>query len=271
MRSMTTTKDTSRRSVVVTGAGGGLGLAIAERLAADSWQVVGVERSEVRARKFVERIGMHGKLVQGDVVDPDVLAEAVSRAEEVGPLTGWVNNAAVNRRGNLHEEIVSADVEAVFEVNLLAPFRGCGAAIRSFIANGIAGRIVNVSSIHATHAFPGFAAYDTAKGGINSLTRYVAVEYGPIGIRANAIAPGAIETEMLSRAIRDSADPDRERRDMAKLHPLERLGRPAEVAAVAAFLLSDEASFVSGQIVGVDGGASARAFRFESDPDPDAT
>ena len=262
-------EDGEGRSVVVTGAGSGLGLAIAERLAADGWFVVGVEREPGHADRFAERLGERGELVVGDAVDRGVLERAARAAERAGVLTGWVNNAAINIRGNLHEPI-EEDVEAIFAVNLKAPFWGCSVAIRSFLAHDVPGRILNLSSIHASHAFPGFAAYDTTKGGINALTRYIAVEYGPVGIRANAIAPGAIETEMLAEAIRGAEDPEREEREMAALHPLERLGAPHEVAAAAAFLLSDESSFVSGQVLGVDGGASGRAFRFESELRPGA-
>lgn len=258
--------DRARECAVVTGAGSGIGLAICERLARDGWTVVGVERSEAGAERFAERIGAAGRLVRGDVVDQDVLERAAHTAEEAGTLAGWVNNAAVNLLGNLHRPD-PAEVRQVFDVNLLAPFWGASIAIRSFLAHGVAGRIVNISSIHGTDAFPDYAAHDTAKGGVNALTRYIAVEYGVAGIRANAIAPGAIRTEMLAQAIREADDPAQMERDMAVLHPLERLGEPAEIAAVAAFLLSDESSFVSGQTIGVDGGASARAFRFASAPD----
>ncbi len=251
------------RSVVVTGAGSGLGLGISERLAVDGWLVVGVERVDAHAERFTERLGAAGRIVCGDVVDLSVLERAARTAEAAGTLTGWVNNAAVNFRGNLHEPR-PAEVAAVFEVNLVAPFWGCSVAVRSFVEHGVDGRILNLSSIHATHAFPNFAAYDTSKGGINALTRYLAVEYGPIGIRANAIAPGGIRTEMLAAAVREAADPAAEELDMALLHPLERLGEPHEIAAAAAFLLGDESSFVSGQVLGVDGGAGARAYRFET-------
>lgn len=251
-------------SAVVTGAGAGLGLAIAERLAHEGWRVAGIERDEASAARFVSRLGEAGSILHGDVRDGETLESAAREAENRGELSGWVNNAAVIKRGNLHEPN-RTEVQEILAINVEAPFWGSSVAIRSFLQHGVAGRILNVSSIHATHAFPSFAAYDTSKGAINALTRYIAVEYGPAGIRANAIAPGAIATEMLSEVIRNAPDPAREECDMASLHPLDRLGTPEEVAAAATFLLSEESSFVSGQVLGVDGGGSARAFRFETE------
>jgi glucose 1-dehydrogenase len=251
---------------VVTGAGSGIGSAIAKRLLADGWLVVGIERLEANADGLERILGTKGEAVRGDVSELAVLERAGEAAERMGRLLGWVNNAAIATKGTLH--IPDAEeVREVFAVNLIAPFWGSSVAVRSFLRHGVAGRIVNVSSIHGTHSFPEFAAYDTAKGGVNALTRYTAVEYGVAGIRANAIAPGAIRTEMLDSMIKESADPALMERDMAALHPLERLGEPAEIAAAVAFLLSDESSFVNGQVIGVDGGANARPYRFESSPD----
>src|ERR1044072_50922 len=153
-----------RRYVVVTGAGSGIGLAISERLAADGWGVVGIERTAAGSERFTERLGPTGRVVRGDVTDLAVLEQGAREAEKAGALTGWVNNAAVNLMGNLHEPKP--------EEGLLAPFWGASIPIRSFLARAVPGRIVNVSSIHGTDAFPDSAAYDTAKGGLNALPRY---------------------------------------------------------------------------------------------------
>jgi glucose 1-dehydrogenase len=158
------------------------------------------------------------------------------------------------------------DVAAVMGINLMSHFWGSRVAVETFIAQGTGGSIVNMSSIHGRAAFNGWAAYDTAKGGIDALTRYIAVEYGSIGVRANAIAPGAIRTEMVEAVIAGARDPEREARDMGAMHPLDRLGEPSEIASVAAFLLSDESSFLSGQSIAVDGAATARCYRYEPDP-----
>lgn len=118
-----------------------------------------------------------------------------------------------------------------------------------------------MGSLHGRGAFPGTPAYQATKGGIESLTRYTAVEYGHLGIRVNAVAPGAIRTDMLMNALADCPDPTAAERESATLHPLNRLGEKEEVAWVVRFLLSEDASFVSGAIIPVDGGAAARDFQ----------
>lgn len=124
--------------------------------------------------------------------------ECRKRGFKVAPLTAWVNNAGIALGGNLHDPN-QKEVQRLFDVNLMGVYWGCSAAIKSFIQNKISGSIVNISSIHGRSAFNGWAAYDAAKGGVDALTRYISVEYGPLGIRSNAIAPGAIELKCLVR------------------------------------------------------------------------
>jgi NAD(P)-dependent dehydrogenase (short-subunit alcohol dehydrogenase family) len=253
------------KSVVVTGCGMGIGRAILERVVADGWTAVGLELDAKAAGDAGQAIHGSGEVLVGDVTDREALERAAARARELAPLHGWVNNAGIVTGGALHE-IEPADVERVFAVDLFGVFWGCATAVRTFVDQRVAGSIVNISSIHGRAAFSGFPAYGVAKAAVDGISRYVAVEYGPLGIRANSIAPGAIRTPLMDRMIRESGDPERAEYLNTALHPMNRTGQPREIAAVAAFLLSDDASFLSGQSIAVDGASSARCY--PSDPHP---
>jgi NAD(P)-dependent dehydrogenase (short-subunit alcohol dehydrogenase family) len=200
------------------------------------------------------------------VGDDDVLVEARHTAEQMGRLGGWVNNAGINQRQRI--DLVPPDVlRRVVDVDMIATFRGSQLAIQSFLASGTPGTIVNVSSVHGRFGFPSCPVYDMCKGGVEALTRYLAVEYGPLGIRANAVAPGAVRTAAVEAFIAGSADPARIRWESENLAPSGRMAEPTEVGAVIAFLMGSAASAISGQVVAVDGGSSARCYRYEPDAD----
>ncbi len=242
------------RSWVVTGGGRGIGRTIAERLATEGDTVVVIERDADALGWTADHEGGRIIPVSGDTGDEAVAGEAADLAEAAAPLRGWVNNAAVFRDAWLHEA-APADVVALVTANLGMAVTGSSVAVRRFLAAGDGGAIVNVSSHQAGRPVRGALPYATAKAAIEGLTRAIAVDYGPQGIRANAVALGSITTDRYEELLADRpTEADRIGDEIARIHPLGRIGQPAEVAEVVAFLLSDAASFVSGATVPIDGG-----------------
>jgi NAD(P)-dependent dehydrogenase (short-subunit alcohol dehydrogenase family) len=245
-------------TVVVTGAGSGIGLAIARQVVAEGRTVVAVDTD----RDALDRLATDSTRVEpvvGDVRDPATLRRARQSAEGHGGLAGWINNAGIVRLAPLHEA-EAGDIDAVLDINLKAVVLGCQVALQSFLEHGVAGVIVNISSVHGRFGFPGYGAYDAAKGGVEALTRYVCVEYGHLGIRCNAVAPGVVDTNIVPST---AADLERERAAALALSPMRRMSQPAEIAEVVGFLLSDRATSINGQVLGVDNGMSARVAQFE--------
>jgi NAD(P)-dependent dehydrogenase (short-subunit alcohol dehydrogenase family) len=245
-----------RRAVhVVTGASGGVGRSIAEALLRNGAGVVVVD---VAPAEWLEDVA-HGSAIVGDAGDAAVLSAAIQAARELGELHGWVNNAAVFRDAWLHEAGSDAVLDIVDAI-LRPTVAGSSAALEEFLRAGIGGSIVNVSSHQAQRAVRGALPYAVAKAAIEGLTRAMAVDYGPRGIRTNAVALGSIVTDRYARHLEglDVASRAAMERQIAHLHPLGRPGEADEVANAVAFLLSDAASFINGAVLPVDGGRAAQ-------------
>jgi NAD(P)-dependent dehydrogenase (short-subunit alcohol dehydrogenase family) len=236
-----------RPAYVVTGGAQGVGQAITRRLA---------EQGPVIVLDLSDELGWAHPAVQlviGDGRDPQVALEAAARAEAAGPLTGWVNNAAILRDASL-DSATAEEVLALIAANLSLAVTGCHVAVNHYLQHDRPGAIVNVSSHQAQRPVRGALPYATAKAAIEGLTRAVAVDHGPSGIRTNAVALGSITTARYEAYLAEHPDVHTQ---MAALHPLGRVGSGDEVADTVAYLLSDHASFINGVILPVDGGRAA--------------
>jgi glucose 1-dehydrogenase len=244
---------------LVTGASSGIGAAVAERFAAEGAHVAINYR---RGREAAERLAAaHPKrsiAVEADVSVREQVEAMVARVvAEFGRIDICVCNAGIEiKRAFL--ETPDDEWERVLRVNLYGSFMVAQAAAREMVRQGEGGRLIFMSSVHEDIPFPGYTSYCASKGAIRMLMRNVAVELAPHGITANDIAPGAIATP-INRAVLD--DPVAKRNAESEI-PLGRFGTPAEVAAVAAFLASDEASYVTGSTYYVDGGLTQQVTKY---------
>lgn len=247
--------DLTGRVALVTGAGRGLGLEIAAALAVAGARVVLNGREADRldaAADRVRRIGGTAWPLPFDIADPDAVARAFERIEVMfGGLDVLVNNVGVRHRHPL-PKITPEDLHRVLEVNLVAAFHLAKAAVALMIPRG-RGRIIMVTSIAGPLGRANDAAYIAAKGGLAGFVRALAVEFGPRGITANAIAPGYFATETNAAMVDDPETETFVRRRI----PLQRWGEPKEITGAALFLASDAASYVNGHVLTVDGGLSA--------------
>jgi 3-oxoacyl-[acyl-carrier protein] reductase len=237
-------------AALVTGASRGIGAAVARALAADGWPVAVNYRADREGAEGVvreiEEQGGRAMAVRADIADPEAADELVERVErELGPVLVLVNNAGT-RADALSPQIDDAAWTRVLETNLSGAFRVTRRVLRQMI-RGRFGRIVNVASVVGRRANPGQANYAASKAGLEALTKTVASEVARRSVTVNAVAPGLVQTDMTAGL----------ENGLLEAVPARRAGTPEEVAACVRFLASDEASYVTGATLTVDGGLSA--------------
>ncbi len=252
---------------VVTGAGHGIGLSTARRLAADGYAVVLAEIDEDSGRaaeRALTEAGHAAFFVRTDVSDPAQVDAMIDTAvERMGRIDVLVNNAGRARPGRVHELSLD-DWRFVIDTTLASVFYGAKYAIPHMLDRGRGGRIVNIASVQGFAAHRAAAAYNAAKGGVINLTRNIALDYARDGIRCNCICPGHIrvhdrEDTAQRMAQRDIAYPNvRNVDELEAMHPLGRVGTPDEIAACVSFLVSPDASFVTGAALVADGGLTVQ-------------
>jgi len=243
------------RVVVVTGAARGIGAGTAKRFAEEGASVAVLDLAEDAAAATAEGLGAPRAIGVGcDVSKADSVDAAVERVvSELGKIDVLVNNAGVTR-DNLLFKMSEDDWDMVMNVHLRGSFLMSRAAQKHMVAHKY-GKILNLSSTSAL-GNRGQANYSAAKMGLQGFTKTLAIELGPFGINVNAIAPGFIVTDMTdATARRVGVEPEEWRKAAAEANPVRRVGYPEDIAAAAAFLCSDEASFITGQVLYVDGGA----------------
>ncbi len=251
------------KSGVVTGTSRGLGREVLLAAAAEGARVVALARNAEAGEAAVEEVraaGGDAVFLQGDVRNEQDVVAAIERCvAEYGALDFLVNNAGILGEGRLHETTNELWDDLV-ATHLTGTFWGCKHAIAAMRESGRGGAIVNIGSILSFTGDGYLAAYTAMKSGVLGLTKAIAIDYAPDGIRCNCVCPGDMETPMIEQYFDGTDDPVAARSEMEAAYPGKRIAHPREVAAAVVYLISDEASFVNGAPLLVDGGLTAKTY-----------
>lgn len=247
-------EDLKGKVAVVTGSSKGIGSAIAERFGREGVNVViNYHSDEAGARLQVENIqkmGARAVAVQGDTAREETAALLTEAAlKNFGRLDIFVNNAGMEKAAPSHEMSLE-NWQRIIDVNLTGFFLGARAALKHFVSQKIKGNIINLSSVHECIPWPTFVHYAASKGGVKMLTQTLALEYAPLGIRVNALGPGAINTPINKEKMKDPAA----KAALEKIIPMGYVAEPEQIANAAAWLASEQSSYVTGITMFIDGG-----------------
>ena len=243
---------TNEKVALVTGGGSGIGLAIAEKFVKNGIQTVIVGRDEGKLKTAKEKLGELCYAMSCDVSDlpsiPSLVEKVIKQFRQIDIL---VNNAGINMKKEF-TEVSDEEFQTVITTNLCSVFAMCREVVKHMLSKG-SGSIINISSMAAQYGLPKVIAYSASKTAIDGMTRAMAVELSPKGIRINAIAPGFIETDMTAKAL--NTDPERKQKVFGRT-PMGYMGQPSDIGDAALFLALDSAKYITGIILPVDGGNS---------------
>lgn len=245
--------NTRHKVALVTGGGSGIGLAIAQTMVEHHIQTIIVGRDEQKLQAAKQQLGPLCECISCDLSDLNIIPSLVDQITgKYGQIDILVNNAGINLKKDF-TEVSDEDFQRVMLTNVSAVFALSREVVKHQLDKGIPGSIINISSMASQYGIPKVIAYTASKSAIEGMTRAMATELSPKGIRVNCIAPGFIATEMSARALSD--DPERREKVLGRT-PAGKLGEPADIAATALFLASDAAKYITGVILPVDGGNS---------------
>jgi NAD(P)-dependent dehydrogenase (short-subunit alcohol dehydrogenase family) len=245
--------------ILVTGAGSGIGQAIAEALAEDEHKVVVTGRTIdrlLRVAYTLQQKGTESVAVAMDVTKPESVAAAVQRVHDVfGPVQGIVNNAGTGTVGTVLDTPID-ELRRVLEVNVIGSYLVTQAFLPDVIASG-GGPVINISSSLALVGVPERAAYATSKAALLAFTRSLHADFHSVGVRANAVLPGTVDTPWIDRLVAGTYDPEGIRQDLVKRQPIGRMGTPQEIAEIVRLLAGPRGTFILGSCFVADGGMTA--------------